>query len=168
MIKEAVEDYKRYKLDKEINNRPVQVLDPEQGQYVPRTWKDVHVGDILIVTKDQQFPADLLFLTSETEEGTCYIETMNLDGETNLKIKKAPDETKDLLEQDFVQFRQAVIECEGPNARLYQFTGNLVLDGKTLPISPSAILLRGCNLRNTDKAVGAVIYAGRYAVKSPH
>ncbi|GLC46227.1 hypothetical protein PLESTM_001842700 [Pleodorina starrii] len=160
MIKEAVEDYKRYKLDKEINNRAVQVLNPAKGEYETRTWKDVRVGDILIVTKDQQFPADLLFLTSETEEGTCYIETMNLDGETNLKIKKAPDETKDLAEQDFIQFRQAVIECEGPNARLYQFTGNLVLDGKTLPINPAAILLRGCNLRNTAKVVGAVIYAG--------
>ncbi|GFR43006.1 hypothetical protein Agub_g4006 [Astrephomene gubernaculifera] len=160
MIKEAVEDYKRHKLDKEINNRPVQVLDPQQGQYVTRTWKDVRVGDIVAVTKDQQFPADLLFLTSETEEGTCYIETMNLDGETNLKIKKAPDETKDLGQQDFAQFRTAAIECEGPNARLYQFTGNLLLDGKTLPISPAAILLRGCNLRNTDKVVGAVIYAG--------
>ncbi|GIL71194.1 hypothetical protein Vretimale_17772 [Volvox reticuliferus] len=160
MIKEAVEDYRRYKLDKEINNRPVQVLDPERAEYATRTWKDVRVGDILIVTKDQQFPADLLFLTAETEEGTCYIETMNLDGETNLKIKKAPDETKDLGEQDFIQFREAAIECEGPNARLYQFTGNLLLDGKTLPISPNAILLRGCNLRNTEKIVGAVIYAG--------
>ncbi|GLI58430.1 hypothetical protein VaNZ11_000135 [Volvox africanus] len=160
MVKEAVEDYRRYKLDKEINNRPVQVLDPARGEYATRTWKDVRVGDILIVTKDQQFPADLLFLTSETEEGTCYIETMNLDGETNLKIKKAPDETKDLGEQDFIQFREAAIECEGPNARLYQFTGNLLLDGRTLPISPNAILLRGCNLRNTEKVVGAVIYAG--------
>ncbi|KAG2453313.1 hypothetical protein HYH02_001537 [Chlamydomonas schloesseri] len=160
MVKEAAEDYKRYKQDKEINNRAVEVLDPDTGQYVTKTWKDVRVGDIVVVTKDQQFPADLLFLTSETEEGTCYIETMNLDGETNLKIKKAPDETKDLNQPDFGTFKNAVIECEGPNARLYQFTGNLLLDGKTLPISPAAILLRGCNLRNTDKVVGAVIYAG--------
>ncbi len=84
---------------------------------------------------------------------------MNLDGETNLKIKKAPDETKDLAQPDFAPFR-ATIECEGPNARLYQFTGNLILDGKTLPISPAAVLLRGCSLRNTDKVIGAVIYAG--------
>ncbi|KAG2495688.1 hypothetical protein HYH03_006288 [Edaphochlamys debaryana] len=160
MLKEGIEDYKRYKLDKEINNRQVQVLDPEQSEYVEKSWKDVKVGDIVVVTKDQQFPADLLFLTSETEEGTCYIETMNLDGETNLKIKKAPDETKDLSQLDLIKFREATIECEGPNARLYQFTGNMLLDGKTLPISPAAILLRGCNLRNTAKAVGAVIYAG--------
>jgi magnesium-transporting ATPase (P-type) len=48
------------------------------------------------VYKDEFFPADLLFLTGENEEGICYIETMNLDGETNLKIKKCLDQTKDL------------------------------------------------------------------------
>ena len=46
------------------------------------------------LVKDAYFPADLLLLTTETAEGLCYIETMNLDGETNLKIKSAPDETK--------------------------------------------------------------------------
>ena len=39
------------------------------------------------------FPADLVLLSSSNPEGMCYIETMNLDGETNLKIKKALQET---------------------------------------------------------------------------
>ncbi len=73
MIKEAAEDYKRYKMDKEINNRAVEVLDTASGTYVTRMWKDVRVGDVVLIKKDQQFPADLLFLSSETEEGTCYI-----------------------------------------------------------------------------------------------
>ena len=34
------------------------------------------------------FPADLVLLSSAHPEGVCYIETMNLDGETNLKLKK--------------------------------------------------------------------------------
>lgn len=34
------------------------------------------------------FPADLVLLSSGHPEGVCYIETMNLDGETNLKLKK--------------------------------------------------------------------------------
>jgi P-type E1-E2 ATPase len=93
MIKEAVEDYKRYKQDKDINNRKIDVLDSTLRAFVSKAWSDVRVGDIVRVTKDEQFPADILFLTSETDEGTCYIETMNLDGETNLKIKKAMDVT---------------------------------------------------------------------------
>lgn len=91
---------------------------------------------------------------------------MNLDGETNLKIKKALDQTKDYV-QDKLQGFKGAIECEGPNARLYQFTGNLLLEPPVVPapakiaIGPSAIILRGCNLRNTERVFGAVIYTGR-------
>lgn len=164
MIKEAIEDYKRYKADKEVNNRPVEVLDRGSGTFVEKRWQDVKCGEILIVNKDEFFPADILFLTAENEEGTCYIETMGLDGETNLKIKKALDDTKD-FRKDTLQHFQATIECEPPNSRLYQFTGNLIVtdasgQNRKVPINPAAVLLRGCSLRNTNRVFGAVIYAG--------
>ena len=55
------------------------------------------VGDIVQVQKDSFFPADLLLLAvPESVEGIAYVETINLDGESNLKIKKALDETQDL------------------------------------------------------------------------
>lgn len=104
----------------------------------------------------------------DNEDGTCYIETMNLDGETNLKIKKALDATKDLRPGSgddagmLAEFR-GKIQCEPPNSRLYQFTGNLIAgEGgvEKVPLNPAAILLRGCSLRNTEVVYGAVIYAG--------
>ncbi len=165
MIKEAREDYKRHKMDVEVNNRPVEVLDHASGEFQRRKWQDVRVGEIIMVTKNHFFPADLLFLTAENEEGTCYVETMNLDGETNLKIKKALDESKELTHGTLKGFKGG-IECEAPNSRLYQFTGNLLLappivpQERTVPISPNAILLRGCALRNTERVFGVVIYAG--------
>ncbi|GFH12108.1 phospholipid-transporting ATPase [Haematococcus lacustris] len=162
IIKEAVEDYKRYKADNEVNNRAVQVLDPGSKQFVTRRWMDVRVGEIIIIHKDEYVPADVLFLSSEQEEGTCYVETMNLDGETNLKIKKALDETKDFKHATFADFT-CDLQCEPPNSRLYQFTGNLLLPApvaRKVPISPAAIILRGCSLRNTERIFGAVIYAG--------
>lgn len=142
-----------------------QVFDAEGSHFVTKTWKDVRVGDIIIVHKNHYIPADLLFLSAENEEGICYIETMQLDGETNLKIKKALDETKDMREETIGQF-QGTVHCELPNSRLYQFTGNLDLDPPLvytttkLPLSPAAILLRGCSLRNTNRVFGLVIYAG--------
>jgi hypothetical protein len=122
---------------------------------------------VVVVPKDAALPADVLFLTAENEEGTCYVETMNLDGETNLKIKTARDQTKDLRWETLPDFRGRV-ECEPPNSRLYQFTGNLLLEPPVapggeeirLPISPASVLLRGCTLRNTERVFGAVIYAG--------
>lgn len=181
MIKEAIEDYKRYRADKEVNHRPVEVMDPATGHFAHKRWMDVVVGDVLIVKADEFFAADVLFLTAENEEGTCYVETMNLDGETNLKIKKALDQTKDFGHQTLEQFNIALIECEAPNARLYQFKGNLLIPrpepapapetGETeeeekkrlfelIPINPAAVILRGCKLRNTARVYGAVVYAG--------
>lgn len=126
----------------------------------------MRVGDIIIVHKNQYIPADLLFLSAENEEGICYIETMQLDGETNLKIKKALDETKDMRKETIGQFI-GTVHCEPPNSRLYQFTGNLDLQPPLvpsttkLPLTPAAILLRGCSLRNTHRIFGMVVYAGK-------
>ena len=58
---------------------------------------------------------------------------------------------------------QGHVECEGPNKRLYEFTGNIVLDQndrKTEPIQSDQILLRGAQLRNTEWIYGLVIYSG--------
>eukprot|EP00878_Enallax_costatus_P006567 GHUV01006885.1.p1 GENE.GHUV01006885.1~~GHUV01006885.1.p1 ORF type:complete len:874 (+),score=262.00 GHUV01006885.1:436-3057(+) len=165
MIKEAVEDYKRHRQDVEVNNRDVEVFDSSAGHFVTKTWKDIHVGDVIIVKKGEYFPADLLFLSAENAEGICYIETMQLDGETNLKIKKSLDETKDLKHHSIGRFA-GLATCEPPNSRLYQFTGKLevqpplVQRPHTVPLSPAAILLRGCSLCNTPRIYGLVIYAG--------
>ena len=79
IAKEGIEDYRRYKADKDVNNRHVLVLNPETAEWMTKKWKDVHLGDIVQVQRDEFFPADLLFLTAENEEGICYIETMNCE-----------------------------------------------------------------------------------------
>lgn len=159
MVKEAIEDYRRSKADKEINNRKVKVLDPATKVFVEKRWEDVRVGNVIITEDNHEVAADVLFLTAENEEGTCYVQTMNLDGETNLKIKKAPDETKNLTEETLYELTGR-IDCEAPNSRLYQFQGNLVKDERTAPIGPNMVVLRGCLLQNTKRMFGVVIYCG--------
>ncbi|KAJ8445404.1 hypothetical protein Cgig2_031217 [Carnegiea gigantea] len=107
------------------------------------------------VKQDGFFPADILFLASTNVDGTS-----NLDGETNLKIRKALEKTWDYLTPEKAWQFKGEIQCEQPNNSLYTFTGNLVIDKQTLPLSPNQLLLRGCSLRNTEYIVGVVIYTG--------
>lgn len=41
---------------------------------------DLKVGDIVLVEKNSQFPADLIIISSSQEDGLAYIETAELDG----------------------------------------------------------------------------------------
>ncbi|CAM8884390.1 unnamed protein product [Rhodiola kirilowii] len=158
LIKEAYEDWKRFQNDLSINNSLIEVL---QGhRWVPIPWKKLQVGDIVRIKKDGYFPADILFLASTNPDGVCYIETANLDGETNLKIRKALEKTWDFLSHDNAAEFKGVVECEQPNNSLYTFTGNLIIQKQTLPLTPNQLLLRGCSLRNTNHIVGVVIFTG--------
>ncbi|CAI7924356.1 unnamed protein product [Closterium sp. NIES-53] len=158
LIKEAFEDRKRYNSDKVINSSITECL--RGNQWIQTPWSAVRVGDILRVKSDQYFPADLLCLATTNGDGICYIETSNLDGETNLKIRKALERTWEYITADAAADLRAMVECEQPNNSLYTFTGNLVIGKQTLPISPNQMLLRGCSLRNTEWIVGAVIFTG--------
>ncbi|URE19406.1 ATPase, class [Musa troglodytarum] len=158
LVKEAFEDWKRFQNDTAINSTPVDVLQGQRWESI--SWRKLQVGDIVRVKQDGFFPADLLFLASTNADGVCYIETANLDGETNLKIRKALERTWDYsLPEKAAEFK-GEIQCEQPNNSLYTFTGNLVIESQTLPLSPNQILLRGCSLRNTEYVVGAVIFTG--------
>ncbi|KAL0327062.1 UNVERIFIED_CONTAM: Phospholipid-transporting ATPase 10 [Sesamum angustifolium] len=86
MIKEGIEDWRRKQQDIEVNNRLVKVHGG--GKFKQTEWKNLKVGHIVKVEKDEFFPADLVLLSSSYEDAVCYVETMNLDGETNLKLKK--------------------------------------------------------------------------------
>eukprot|EP00250_Pteridium_aquilinum_P005611 c15683_g1_i1 orf=163-3783(+) len=158
LIKEAFEDWKRFINDKTINGKMVEVLKGDRWKKTP--WRKLAVGDIVKVNQDSFFPADLLFLASTNQDGVCYVETANLDGETNLKIRKALEKTWDYVNEDKIKEFTGDIHCEQPNNSLYTFTGNLVTGKQTLPLSPNQILLRGCSLRNTEYIVGAVVFTG--------
>ncbi|KAK1425808.1 hypothetical protein QVD17_21169 [Tagetes erecta] len=158
LVKEAFEDWKRLQNDMTINNSPVDLLQNQKWESVP--WKTLQVGDIIRVKQDGFFPADIVFLATTNPDGVCYIETANLDGETNLKIRKALEKTWDYVTPERASEFRGEIQCEQPNNSLYTFTGNLVTQNQTLPLGPNQILLRGCSLRNTEYIVGAVVFTG--------
>ncbi|XP_058179780.1 probable phospholipid-transporting ATPase 4 isoform X2 [Rhododendron vialii] len=159
MAKEAMEDSRRFIQDMKVNMRKARVHKGD-GVFGPKPWMKLRVGDVVKVEKDKFFPADLLLVSSSYEDGICYVETMNLDGETNLKVKRALEVTlpldNDMTFKDFT----GKISCEDPNPNLYTFVGNLEYDRQIYPLDPSQILLRDSKLRNTAYIYGVVIFTG--------
>ncbi|XP_058227240.1 probable phospholipid-transporting ATPase 4 isoform X3 [Rhododendron vialii] len=159
MAKEALEDWRRFIQDMKVNMRKARVHKGD-GVFGPKPWMKLRVGDVVKVEKDKFFPADLLLVSSSYEDGICYVETMNLDGETNLKVKRALEVTLTLDDDMTFKDFTGKISCEDPNPNLYTFMGNLEYDRQVYPLDPSQILLRDSKLRNTAYVYGVVIFTG--------
>ena len=59
--------------------------------------KDLKIGDIVILTKGDRIPADMLTLFSDNEQGTLFLKTDQLDGETDWKLRKAVKRTQSMI-----------------------------------------------------------------------
>lgn len=138
-------------------------------------WQDVKVGDIVYLQNDDPIPADIVILSTSEPDGLCFIETKNLDGETNLKIRRGLTATKDLKTPADIERAAFYVESEAPHANLYSYqgalkwlisdgadmpAGNRVVHNKTESITINEILLRGCVLRNTNHIIGMVLFTG--------
>jgi phospholipid-translocating ATPase len=169
MGKEAIDDLRRYKLDKEENRKDATILLPNQDSGVPPNqlkwitvqWKDLRVGNIIKLKRDEPVPADIILLNAQNENQIAHVETMALDGETNFKSKittaalaQACDAPEKLLRC------RAEFVIEDPNLNLYAFEGKVTVDGKTSPLTNSEIIYRGSVIRNTPEILGMVIYTG--------
>ena len=163
-IKDAFEDRKRHKSDEEENMRPCGVLPFGGHEFAQTTSQDIKVGQLVRVRENEFFPCDMYLLTSSLPKGMSFVETKNLDGETNLKHKQADKNVLRLArtEQDcMTNFNGASIECEAPNEFLYKFEGNLTQrDGAVISMGPDQILLRGSSLRNTEWVIGVTVFTG--------
>lgn len=159
-VKDAYDDIQRHISDSHVNNRKSRVV--RRGQLVKEKWSAVQVGDIIRMDNNQFIAADVLILTSSEPNGLCYIETSELDGETNLKCRQCLLETAEMGQDDALlgEFDGEIL-CEMPNNLLNKFEGVLIWKGKSYPLDNDKIMLRGCVLRNTQWCYGVVIFAGK-------
>ncbi|KAK9868497.1 hypothetical protein WJX84_001581 [Apatococcus fuscideae] len=160
-IKEAGEEIARHSSDDQINGKVVTVL--RDNEEILACWANLQVGDVVKVGRNEDLPADLLCLASSNKDKLCHVETANLDGETNLKLKYAfPGTAAYKSAGDLKRLAGPwTFQTELPNERLYQFEGAVIKDaGRTDPLDAANLLLRGCTLVNTDWILGLVVYAG--------
>ncbi|XP_055421941.1 phospholipid-transporting ATPase FetA-like, partial [Bubalus kerabau] len=158
-VKDAIDDVKRHQNDNQVNNRSVLVL--MNGRIVTEKWMNVQVGDIIKLENNQIVTADILLLSSSEPYSLTYIESAELDGETNLKVKQAITVTSEM--EDNLKLLSAFdgeVRCESPNNKLDRFTGILMYKGKNYILNHDRLILRGCVIRNTDWCYGLVIFTG--------
>ena len=195
--KEGYDDIARFEADRVENCRPVTVVtwktDNDGNKKLVESKKeqqDLTPGDIVKLEGKCRVPCDLLLMytSNHTEGNTCYVETSNIDGETNLKIKSAPaavtsslytllkqtemigkltKRTRTIYEPTEELF-DGSMEVEMPNNSIYTFVGALHLKAaeyvpelESVPLNADNVLLRASVFSNTDWAYGICIYAGK-------
>ncbi|KFM11325.1 putative phospholipid-transporting ATPase IK, partial [Aptenodytes forsteri] len=158
-LRDLIDDVGRHQSDRNINSRPCEILAGKSFRW--QKWRDICVGDIVRLHKESFVPADMLLLCSSEPSSLCYVETADIDGETNLKFRQALLVThQELVSEESMATFDGRVTCEEPNSRMHSFTGTLEWRGETYSLDSERILLRGCKLRNTDVCYGLVIYAG--------
>ena len=155
--KEAIEDFNRYRADTLANTTPAIRL--ESGKKVNVESMSLQPGDIVFVKKGCKFYTDCVVLSSAYEDGTVFIETAELDGETNLKRKVCLDSTTKLMTDEEIAKVTGTVECDAPNANLLNFEG-VIKTPNPEPLSFSNFVPRGSVLRNTENCYALVIYSG--------
>jgi len=172
-VKEALDDYGRYKADKLVNKNSIKISKNVNGdrKVVVSESQEIKVGDIVYLTEGDDVPSDLVLLKSSYPDGHCFIQTTNLDGESNLKNRQAPASTQALSDDQILTF-DGCVECSIPTPDLYEFDSRIWIEcddhigldkpPQSSPISLEGfhLLQQGTRLKNTEWVYGLAVYCG--------
>lgn len=145
----------------EMDNENASWSQDEAAHWSKVRWEQIRVGDIIRLRRDDNVPADTILLHATGPNGIAYIETMALDGETNLKSKQAcPLFAQHCGSLSELQACEAEVVSEDPNIDLYNYEGKAVVHKEAMPLTLNQVVYRGSTLRNTHEAVGVVVNTG--------
>ena len=125
-------------------------------------WKDITVGNIIKVLKNEVIPADILILKSSADNGFCYLQTTNLDGESALKARETPVIFQELVfKEKELKTLKGIIEIDPPDNNIYKVEGTIIIENyEKCHFDVNNILLRGGALKNVDYVYGLIVYTG--------
>ena len=163
MFKEGYEDIARHRQDREVNTKPVERYSEHTQTFETIESQNIQVGDLIRINEDETFPADMVLVANSHPKGIAFINTMNLDGETNLKEKLVFESTKHITTEDDLKEFEAEFHVDHPSISLVTWNCNIKIGEQYEPMTMKQLLLRGCVLKNTDWLLGVVIYTGKEA-----
>ena len=166
LIKEAIEDYRKYNNDKKANNSRVLIF--KDKRFIREKCKNIRVGNIIKIYKEDLIPADVLIIKSSLKNGLAYMQTSNLDGENTLKPREALNLTQNKINNKLKNIKNTFdytndhffVEVIHPNKNIYDIEGTAFYDHNKNHINIKNVLLRGSRLKNVDYVYGIVIYNG--------
>ena len=136
---------------------------PSRPHWQRSTWEDLRVGDFVKIFDHESIPADILICaTSDEDENVAFVETKNLDGETNLKSCNAVPALTHLRNATICADPKNVfkVDCDRPEVLMHKLVATVEINGERYPVDLQTTLLRGTVLRNTAWVIGIVMYTG--------
>ncbi|XP_039593639.1 probable phospholipid-transporting ATPase IIB isoform X2 [Polypterus senegalus] len=162
MVREAVDEYRRYTRDKEMNSQMYSKL-TVRGK-VQMKSSDIQVGDLIIVEKNQRIPADMIFLRTSEKNGSCFIRTDQLDGETDWKLKIAVGCTQRLPALGDLFSINSYVYAQRPQQDIHSFEGTFTREDSDPPVHESLSIentLWASTIVASGTVIGVVIYTGK-------
>ena len=160
-IRDAYEDYQRFTSDRRANGAAVKIVN-DQGILTTIESHEVQVGDVMLLERGVEIPADAFIVSTSMDDGACFVETAQLDGETNLKPKQAKLAIhKQYNTHTSIRQLSGHMNCDAPNVSMHKWLGTLNVPGiGDMSLDMDNFLLRGCVIRNTDWVMACVTYTG--------
>lgn len=161
ICREAVDDFRRFQRDREVNSQKYKRLIRQTKEWEKIPSSKIKVGDIIVVEKDERVPADLILLRTTDKDGTVFIRTDQLDGETDWKLRLAVPMTQKLDNDSEIFDLEASVYIEKPQKDIHSFIGTFSNRDSSEECS--------LNIENTlwantvvanGRASGVVIYTG--------
>jgi phospholipid-translocating ATPase len=162
IIKEAVDDFKRYQRDTEANSQKYKKICENKIEEI--TSAEIKVGDLIQLSANERVPADMILLYTTDKSKTIFLRTDQLDGETDWKLRKPVSLTQEMGDVMSIYSEYSNIFADPPSKQIYYFKG--IANIQKGPImKKEALSLEQTMWANTilasSLAVGVVIYTGR-------
>ncbi|KAL0216803.1 hypothetical protein P9112_008987 [Eukaryota sp. TZLM1-RC] len=156
-VKEVIDDLSRWRQDRRTNLRRYLVSNGQSFSMV--LSQDIKVGNIIHIRENEEIPADVVVLKSSEKGGKCFVNTVNIDGEADLKPKIACNVTNQLSVPEVARF-QGVLTIPHPSPDFGSFDSVLTIDKNKYTLSSNNLLLQATSLAATSDVYGVVVYVG--------